>query len=230
MRPDHVGSGGFDSHTFPPPRVRTLLAACCLLPLALGAQQREATRSGAPATAAPPSAAAAAGQGTPQGTRAMTPPPLPPISGRRAFLSSLLLPGLGQAQLDRDVWGSGFFLLEAVGLAMVHRSAEDLRLARAFRADSVPVRWVQDPVTGAPVLGTDGRPRVAEWAVSPYTADLIRSRKLHYEDWIAALVFNHLMSAADAWVAAQLWDLPTQVRLRRVPGGALIGATVSAFR
>ena len=31
------------------------------------------------------------------------------------------------------------------------------------------------------------------------------------EDWIALLVFNHLVSGADAFVAAHLWDLPAQV-------------------
>ncbi|MFM8301280.1 MAG: hypothetical protein ACKN99_01930, partial [Gemmatimonadota bacterium] len=47
----------------------------------------------------------------------------PPISPRRAFLYSFLLPGAGQARLDRATAGGMFFLIEAVGLALVHRSA-----------------------------------------------------------------------------------------------------------
>ena len=39
----------------------------------------------------------------------------------------------------------------------------------------------------------------------------MRTRRLHYEDWLAVLVFNHLIAGADAYVAAQLWDLPGKV-------------------
>ena len=44
---------------------------------------------------------------------------------------------------------------------------------------------------------------------------------------MAALVFNHLFAGADAFVAAQLWDLPAQVSLRAAPRGLAVNASVS---
>ena len=54
------------------------------------------------------------------------------------------------------------------------------------------------------------------------------ARKTHVEDWEAALVFNHLISAADAFVAAQLWDLPAHSgRMAMLDDGRMFyGATV----
>ena len=53
----------------------------------------------------------------------------------------------------------------------------------------------------------------------------MRTRRLHYEDWIAVLIFNHLFAGADAFVAAQLWDLPGKVAIRQTPFGPLIQAS-----
>ena len=39
------------------------------------------------------------------------------------------------------------------------------------------------------------------------------------EDWIVLLVFNHLLSALEAYVSAHLWDFPGDLELRAVPGG-----------
>ncbi len=149
----------------------------------------------------------------------------PPISPRRAFLYSLMLPGAGQAKLDRGYAGGMFFLIEVASLALVHRSAEDLRIARASAGDSVPLRFQFDAVTGLPVLDTNGNPTVAEWRVSPFDEAYVRTRRLHYEDWIAVLIFNHLFAGADAFVAAQLWDLPGKVAIRQTPFGPLIQAS-----
>jgi len=148
----------------------------------------------------------------------------PPISPRRAFLYSFLLPGAGQAKLDRATAGGMFFLIEAVGLALVHRSAEDLRIARTFAGDSMPLRYAIDPVTGLPARTTTGGLQVAEWSAPRYSEDYVRARRLHYEDWLAVLVFNHLFAGADAFVAAQLWDLPIRIGVTPTATGARISA------
>jgi hypothetical protein len=142
----------------------------------------------------------------------------PPVTPRRAFLYSLAVPGAGQAALGRQFWGGAFFLTEGLSLALVYRSAESLRLARHFRADSVPETYQVD-AAGQPILAGDGRPAVATWSVSRYSAARVRARRTHYEDWLAVLIFNHLISGADAYVAAQLWDLPARVGVRTAPDG-----------
>jgi hypothetical protein len=154
----------------------------------------------------------------------------PPISPRRAFFYSLMLPGAGQASLDRYKTGGMFALAEAFSLAMVHRSAEDLRLARQFRADSVPASYQVDASTGLPVIGADGRPTVATWTVGQYSAARVRARRTHYEDWLAAVIFNHLFAGADAFVAAQLWDLPARVGVRTAPDGSTAVVATLSFR
>jgi hypothetical protein len=56
----------------------------------------------------------------------------------------------------------------------------------------------------------------------------VKARRLHYEDWVAMLIFTHLFSGADAFVSAHLRDLPRQVELRRLPSGATgVGARIS---
>jgi hypothetical protein len=54
----------------------------------------------------------------------------------------------------------------------------------------------------------------------------VKARRLHFEDWIAMLAFNHLFSAADAYVSAHLWDLPAQVEMRALPRGNGIGISI----
>jgi len=153
----------------------------------------------------------------------------PPVTPRRAFFYSLLVPGAGQAALQRHFWGGVFFLTEGLSLALVYRSAEDLRLARQFRADSVPASYQVD-AAGQPTLGSDGKPVVASWAVSRYSDARLRARRTHYEDWLAALIFNHLISGADAFVAAQLWDLPARVGVRVAPNGQPAISASLSFR
>jgi hypothetical protein len=153
----------------------------------------------------------------------------PPLSPRRAFLYSLFIPGLAQAKLDRPMVGAGFFLVEAFAIALVHRTADDLRLARAYQRDSIPARFLTDPGTGAPQLDGNGKPVVAAWAPTQYTKELVRTRELQLEDWTAILLFNHLIAGAEAYVGAQLWDLPQHVKLRAAPlarGGIAIGASI----
>jgi hypothetical protein len=143
---------------------------------------------------------------------ASAPLPKPPLSPRRAFLFSLLAPGYSQSVLGRPTAGAIFVLTEGIALAMLHESAADLRQARRFKTDSLIVIGV-DPATGSDITQTSG-----------YTQELIDVRRGHVEDWIAFLIANHLLAAADAYVAAHLWDLPTQVSVEQRATGTVVAA------
>jgi hypothetical protein len=143
-------------------------------------------------------------------TRALL--PKPPLSPRRAFLYSLVVPGYSQSVLRRPTAGAIFVLTEGIALAMLHESAADLRQARRLKTDSLIVIGV-DPTNGSQITQTSG-----------YTQELIDVRRGHVEDWLAFLLANHLIAAADAYVAAHLWDLPSQVSVERRPGGAVVAA------
>lgn len=133
----------------------------------------------------------------------------PPISPRSAFLRSLIVPGLGQAALDRGTAGGIFVSLEALSLLMTIKSKRDLRVARRLENDSV-------------FFEIDG----ADTVFVNHLAGRVRARKQHVEDWIALLVFNHLFAAADAFVAAQLWDVPARVSVQRDGDRTRLTATV----
>ena len=141
---------------------------------------------------------------------------IPPISPKRAFLYSLVLPGYGQSRLDRGTSGAFFASIELGAIAMVRRSQADVREARRFRADSLPSEFT--------VVG--GMPVKSGALASSYTADLVRSRRLAVEDWLALLAFNHLLGAADAFVSAQLWDVPVVLSAYPTRGGAAVVATI----
>jgi hypothetical protein len=137
------------------------------------------------------------------------------------------MPGLGQSALRRPTAGAFYFGLEALSIAMAIKSHYDLRVAKDRRRDSVVLRYEFDPLTGQPFIDpATNQPKVAEVARNRYTAEMVRARRTHFEDWIAFLVFNHLFSGADAFVSAQLWDLPTQVGMRPAPGGAALAFRV----
>lgn len=199
-----------------------------LLLLAAGpltAQSAGGTRVGVERPAAPRSkgerSAAARGD-----TTAASTVPRPPITPGRAFFSSVLIPGSGQAALDRPYAGGVFLLVEALSLTMLHRAGEDLHLARRFARDSVPLTYQTDPVSGVVARDSLGRPVVATWQVSRFAGEIVRSRRLQVEDWLAVLFFNHLFAGADAYVAAQLWDLPEMIGMRQTPFGPAIAATL----
>jgi hypothetical protein len=165
------------------------------------------------------SPAARAGAPARRRTAAAPVTPQPPISARRAFVYSVLVPGLGQSRLDRQTAGALFVAVEAGVLTMARKALLDLRTAKRLRADTVALSYPIDPVTGQPGTPTRG-PGI-------FTQDLVRARQLHYEDWIALLLFNHIFAGAEAFVAANLWDLPTQVTARPAPDGR---GTVLAVR
>ena len=157
-------------------------------------------------------------------------PPLPdcrvPISPRAALVRSLLVPGLGQFNLDRPKAAGLFVATELGAIGMSFKSKHDLDLATAARRDTtiIPVldangQPVIDPATGLPK--TIGKPK------NQNLADRRRARRTHLEDWLAAIVFNHLFSGADAWVAANLADFDANVNVSTVGRGIQIAARVA---
>ncbi len=135
----------------------------------------------------------------------------PPLSPRSAFLRSLFVPGLGQAALDRGTAGGIFASLEALSILMAIKTKRDLGVARRLEADSVFFE-----------IDSDGEPVFVDSPV----AGRVRARKQHFEDWVALLIFNHLFAAADAFVAAQLWDVPARVSVTRDGDRTRLTATV----
>jgi hypothetical protein len=197
----------------------TIGALLAMLPARrIPAQRTDTTRTDSVRPAIPAARPAPAGVTTTQQRQRVA---QPPVSAKRAFLYSLALPGLGQAALQRPNAGALYFALEILSIGMAIKSNEDLRLARERARDSVVLRFQIDPSSGLPVIDpATGQPKVAEFARNRYDAERLRARRTHFEDWIAFLVFNHLFSGADAFVSAQLWDLPAQVGLQAAPRGA----------
>lgn len=234
MRPDDVGLGGFDSHTLPPagfaPRVVLLVLLTVVTVASAFAQKPDTVRVPKPDSAVGFQATVTDTVKSPK--RVLKPFIPPPISARRAFLYSALIPGLGQTALDRKYTGATFFFIEALSWALLRRSAADERTAKAFLGDSVPGTYAIDPTTGLAQRDAHGNPVVATWAQTTYTADLVRARKLHVEDWVAVILFNHLFSGADAYVAANLWDLPQHLGMRAspLPGGGAAMTFNFSFR
>jgi hypothetical protein len=142
--------------------------------------------------------------------------PKPPLSPRRAFLYSLALPGYSQSVLGRPTAGALFVLTESIALVMLRESAADLRQAKRFLSDSLVVIGYE----------SNGTSVVPITQVSSYNQRLVDIRRGHVEDWIAFLLANHLFAAADGYVAAHLWDLPTQISVESRRDGAVLAAKV----
>ena len=85
--------------------------------------------------------------------------------------------------------------------------------------DSVIISYV-DPSTGLPLTPptTVGR---------RFDPQYVHVRQSHVEDWVAFLLANHLFSGADAFVAANLWELPAELSVRVAPGGATVSASLA---
>jgi hypothetical protein len=198
------------------------IATLCAIPFhpfVVGAQQRDSARAGiAPQATTPPTT-----------TRVRPPADTaagPPMSPRRAFLTSLILPGYAQTVFGRDHAAMLFTLIEIGSIGMARKSAQDLSEARSLAHDSVVATYKVDPVTGVAVIDPKtGLPVPDTYVAGRFTADRIKARKTHYEDWIAAIIFNHLFSGADAYVAANLWDFNANVG--SVSQGASVTVTAS---
>jgi hypothetical protein len=137
----------------------------------------------------------------------------PPITPRRALLYGFLAPGYAQSVLGRHKAASGFLLVEAISIAMIRESAADLHEARRFANDSLIVSY-----------GSNGQPVKVP---GRFGDTEVRTRRAHVEDWIALLVANHLFAGADAFVAANLWDVKPKLAFRATPNGASITASIN---
>ncbi len=142
-------------------------------------------------------------------TRGPHPEVAPPLSPGRAFAYSFLFPGYAQTVLGRPKAAALFLAFEALAVTMLHQAEFDLRQARNAGPDSTVLQW-WNPATGqaSPVI-----------AASPYDSTLVRSRRAHVEDWVAAIIANHLFAGLDAYVAANLWDVPAELFVQPTPGG-----------
>jgi hypothetical protein len=150
----------------------------------------------------------------------------PPISSKRALFYSMLVPGSAQTILERPRAAALFVAFEALSITMARKAAADLREAKRYAGDSLVATFEIDPATGRVALDTAGNPVPATFVPNRFDPDRVAARRTHYEDWVAALIFNHLISGLEAFVSAQLWDLEAQVSVRAYPRGATIGATI----
>ncbi len=181
------------------PAIAFALALIALAPPFLPAQSVDSARVGVKTQAA--------------AIAAKDPALVPPLSPRRAFLTSLLLPGYAQFRLERPNAAALFGTAEVLSIGMARKAALDLREARRGARDSVVLTWQVNPATGAILVDSiTGKPRPATFERNRNTPQRIAARRTHYEDWIAAILFNHLISGADAYVAANLWDFPVNVK------------------
>jgi hypothetical protein len=142
----------------------------------------------------------------------------PPLSPRRAFLYSFLVPGYSQSVFGRHKAATGFMLFEGIAVAMIRESAADVHEARRGRTDTLVVSWLDE----------SGRLRSAPDTVTPRFGNReVKARQARVEDWIAVLVANHLFAGADAYVASHLWDVPARLGLRLRPDGAVLTASLT---
>jgi hypothetical protein len=149
------------------------------------------------------------------------------MSPRKAFLTSLLLPGYAQTVFGRDKAAMLFSVVEIGAIGMARKSAIDLAEAKKMPRDSVVETYRIDPSTGLAVIDPKtGLPVPESWIVSRFTTDRIKARRTHYEDWIAVIIFNHLFAGADAFVAANLWDFRTNIGVVASPRAGVIYASV----
>ncbi len=137
----------------------------------------------------------------------------------------MLLPGLGQARLRRQLPGAVYFTVDALAFTMLFRISAELRIAKARARDHIVNHYRTDPVTGAPVLDGSGMFVPVDSVQTHFDEGVVDARRGQFEDWVAIIVFNHLFAGADAFVSSLLWDLPARVGFRPAPAG--IGAGIS---
>lgn len=192
--------------------VRVTLTLSATL-LAMTATARRSRAQGADTLRRPAAAASQSVADTTQGPRRELAPPLSPA---RSFAYSFIVPGYAQTVLGRPRASALFIAFEVMCVTMLRQAQFDLRQARNAGADSIVVsRW--DPASGQSSLVMQA---------SPYNSQLIRSRRAHVEDWIAVLVANHLFSGLDAYVSANLWDVPAELSVQPTRTGTNVGLTL----
>ena len=52
-------------------------------------------------------------------------------------------------------------------------------------------------------------------------AETVDDKRAEVQDWAVLLAFNHLLAAAEAFVAAQLWDFPGELGAEALPDGRI---------
>ena len=116
------------------------------LPAALAAQQvpprdtvrRDTARARIDSASARPAGVPLADTTAPPIQRGDSIRPRPPISPGNAFLRSLVIPGWGQASLNRNVTGGVFVAFEGIAIAMVWKSAWQTDFARVRNKNVQP--------------------------------------------------------------------------------------------
>lgn len=99
------------------------------------------------------------------------------------FFRSLLIPGWGQASLQRKLTGGIFVAVEGLALGMMLKAGHELSFLE--RTDT----------------------------------SLVDDKKGERQDWLAVLIINHLFAGMEAYVSANLFDFPGDLRARPLPGG-----------
>ena len=113
----------------------------------------------------------------------------------------MLLPGWGQSRLERRITGAVFVLWEGITLTMILKAAHQLSYLR--RADEARPEDQRDQ-------------------------ELLDAKDAEFEDWLVLLIFNHLFSGAEAFVAANLWDFPGEIAFRALPDDRVgLGVTLT---
>ena len=149
-----------------------VVAVCLWLTPAIGAQELNPPPSATPPDTVP--SIGVAPQAMPSQPR--------PLSPMGAFWRSFLIPGWGQAKLNRKLTGGLFVAVEGISLGMILKMNHQLSY----------LQRTNDPSADA--------------------------KDQQREDWIAILLFNHLLAGLDAYVGAHLWDFPDDLKLQGVPG------------
>jgi hypothetical protein len=181
--------------------ISTVVVLACLTTTSADAQRRDTTRT-RPVQRVQP---------TPADTVR------PPLSPRRAFFYSFLVPGSAQSILGRHKAAALTMLFEAVSIAMIRESAADVHEARRTENDTIVVSWVS----------SGGQATTPQVVPPKFDANYVATRRSHLEDWIAVLIANHLFAGADAYVAAHLWDVPAQLSIRSGASGPVLVASIA---
>jgi len=139
-----------------------------------------------------------------------------PMSGRGAFVRSLLVPGWGQVASGAITRGGFYFAAQSASFWMIRKSAlargeakTFTRLERDITTARLVATGVDDPV--ALRQAVDSNAEVRRWE------GLSDLRSQQVEDWVALSIFLALIGAADAVVASHLQDYPEPLTFRVLP-------------
>jgi hypothetical protein len=150
----------------------------------------------------------------------------PPVSPGKAFLNSVIVPGLGQSRLARPIPGAIFAGVEVLSIVMLLKTDNELRIAKAQASNAIVNSYRIDPSTGAPILDQNGQFVPLDTVPNRFDTERVDAKRSQVEDWVAVLIFNHLIAGADAFVASLLWDFPARVGFRQLPRGMGVGLSV----